>query len=64
MTIYTSLPHRFAWSPDQLADAVPKRLSDLFVAGPPASETARGIAHARRRSFLPARQAALFRIGG
>lgn len=31
MNAFTSLPHRFAWSAQQLADAMPRRLSELFV---------------------------------
>lgn len=31
MNAFTSLPHRFAWSAQQLADAMPRRLSELFA---------------------------------
>jgi hypothetical protein len=64
MNAFTPLPDCFSWNPQELADAVPRRLSELCVfdgafdrAMPPARRGA-------RRSFLPGAQPALFRVRG
>lgn len=63
MNAFTCLPQRFPWSAQQLADAVPPRLSELSLfdgidsADAPARRSA-------RRSFLPPAQPALFRVRG
>lgn len=68
----THLPARFAWSPDQIADAVPRRLSGLDLFDPAvacfAPVRAANDLHRRTRAaagYLPApTPQRLFRIGG
>lgn len=61
----THLPAQFAWSPEQIADAVPRRLSELsaaiFAPIGAANDTRR---RARRASFLTLPAPALFRVRG
>ncbi len=63
MNAFTSLPDNFPWSAQQLADAMPRRLSELSLF----EDIDAAQVHARRgerRSFLPAAQPALFRVRG
>lgn len=64
MNAFTSLPHRFAWSAQQLADAMPRRLSELCVFDSAADHPASPARRSARRSFLPSAQPALFRVRG
>ena len=63
MNAFTSLPNQFPWSAQQLADAVPRRLSELSLFEGVDAGAARS-RRAARRSFLPAAQPALFRVRG
>lgn len=63
MNAFTSLPHRFPWSAQQLADAVPRRLSELSLFDG-LNDTTAGSQRRTRHSFLPAAQPALFRVRG
>lgn len=63
MTAFTALPDRFAWSARELADAVPRRLSDDDAFALPVA-CALPARRAARRSFLPAAHPALFRVRG
>lgn len=61
MTAFTTLPDRFAWSARELADAMPRRLSDsmLFQDHAPSPLPPR---RCSRRNFLPHTRPVLFRV--
>lgn len=61
MNAFTSLPHRFAWSAQQLADAMPRRLSESSIFQHYAPDPLPQRRGARRR-FLPDAHTLLFRV--
>jgi hypothetical protein len=64
MNAFTSLPDRFPWSAQDLADAMPRRLSELFAFDSATNHAPSPARRSERRSFLPAAQPALFRVHG
>lgn len=61
---FAEMPGALHWNPDDIADAVPRRLSELYVFAP-AESAAAGVPAARaRRGYLPVTGPGLFRVRG
>jgi len=62
---FAEMPGSLHWNADDLADAVPRRVSELYVFAPAASAAAHDLPAARaRRGYLPATGPGLFRVRG
>ena len=62
---FAEMPGSLHWNADALADAMPRRVSDLYVFAPAASAAAHNPHAARaRRGYLPATSPTLFRVRG
>lgn len=62
---FPEMPGVLHWNADDIADAMPRRLSELYVFAPAARDAAPAMHAARtRRGYLPASGPGLFRIRG